>query len=210
MLLLAMTDTLDAILFDLGSVLLRYDPRRVFAAIEAFGPAVSPWEVFGDPHRWELQERAEIGALASAAKCAELNRLFGLERPEADWAAAWASGCTEPEPGMPELVAELAPRIAIGCLSNTVPWHWAAGLELVPGLAAMPHHLLSYELGCRKPGERIYRLSLEALGLPGERVAFIDDRPENVAGAEALGIRAILFEDAAQVRGALRGLGMSV
>ncbi len=197
-----------AILFDLGSVLLGYDGRLVFEAIQRLSPHVSPWEVFGAPDAWRLQQRAESGALSPAAKTRELNRLFQVQLPESAWAAAWAAGCTGPVPGMTRLVELLAPRFTLGCLSNTVPWHWATALRDVPALGLMQQHLISYELGCRKPGARIYELSLQALGLEGPQVLFVDDRPENIAGAERSGIRGILFEGAGELVRQLQGLGI--
>jgi FMN phosphatase YigB (HAD superfamily) len=172
------------------------------------GSSVSPWDVFGDPDAWQLQERAESGELDPIGKTRELNRLFGLDAPEASWAQAWAAGCTRPVHGMMQLVAGLERQVVLGCLSNTVPWHWAAGLRLVPVLEAMPHHLLSYELGCRKPGQRIYELSLAALDLEGPEVVFVDDRPENIEGARGVGIRGVLFEGAEQLAAELAGLGL--
>ena len=56
--------------------------------------------------------------------------------------------------------------------------------------------LSSCYLGLRKPEPAIYRRALDILGRPAERILFIDDRAENVAGAAAAGIKAIRFEGA--------------
>jgi putative hydrolase of the HAD superfamily len=62
------------------------------------------------------------------------------------------------------------------------------------------HHSFSYELRAAKPEAAIYRHAIEGLGVqPGEAL-FIDDRPENVAGAEACGIRSIQFESPRRLR----------
>ncbi|ARQ67622.1 HAD family hydrolase [Streptomyces marincola] len=42
-----------------------------------------------------------------------------------------------------------------------------------------------------KPDPRIYRLTLERMGLPGEACVFVDDRPENLPPAAALGITTV-------------------
>ncbi len=197
-----------AVIFDLGQVLLAYDEHLVFRAIEGLGPRRSPYEVFGDPLAWALQDLAEAGGITPAGMVVQLNRVFGLEIPEAAWASAWAAGCTGPVPGMLELLARLEPRTTVGVLSNTVPWHWASGLAQIPPLRRWEHCFLSYELGCRKPGERIYRLTLEGLGLPAEQVVFIDDRPENIRGARAVGMHGVLFEGSAALEHALASLGV--
>jgi HAD superfamily hydrolase (TIGR01509 family) len=50
----------------------------------------------------------------------------------------------------------------------------------------------------RKPKVAIYQRALDIVGRPAKRVLFIDDRPENVAGAAKVGMKAIRFagEDA--------------
>ena len=68
--------------------------------------------------------------------------------------------------------------------------------------------LCSCYLGLRKPEPAIYQQALGILGRPAERILFIDDRQENVAGAEAAGMRAIRFEGEAALRRELASLGV--
>jgi putative hydrolase of the HAD superfamily len=63
-------------------------------------------------------------------------------------------------------------------------------------------------LGLRKPGSAIYLRALDILGTPPQRVLFIDDRAENAAAAETVGMRAIRFEGAAELMGQLGELGV--
>src|SRR5579885_1856179 len=59
----------------------------------------------------------------------------------------------------------------------------------------------SFELGCTKPDRRIYEHALQGLGLPAEEALFIDDRPENVAGARRAGLHAELYTGWEDFRG---------
>jgi putative hydrolase of the HAD superfamily len=68
--------------------------------------------------------------------------------------------------------------------------------------------LSSCYLGLRKPEPAIYRRALDILGKPAERILFIDDRAENVAGAMAAGMKAIRFEGAEALRRQLEMLGV--
>jgi putative hydrolase of the HAD superfamily len=52
---------------------------------------------------------------------------------------------------------------------------------------------LSYEIRAVKPEPAVYEHCLEGLNTPPEQTLFLDDRIENVQGAELLGIRAIQF-----------------
>jgi 2-haloacid dehalogenase len=51
-----------------------------------------------------------------------------------------------------------------------------------------------------KPDAAIYRLALERFGLRAEEAVFVDDNADNVAGAEAVGMHAVLFTNAAAFR----------
>jgi putative hydrolase of the HAD superfamily len=60
--------------------------------------------------------------------------------------------------------------------------------------------LLSCEIGVDKPDPRAYQILLSEVQVAPENCIFIDDKPENVKAAKALGIDAILFTDPKQVR----------
>ncbi len=60
--------------------------------------------------------------------------------------------------------------------------------------------------GVRKPDPAIYALTLDRLGVTAQQAIFVDDMPENVAAAAALGIHAIQFRDQHQAAAAVRGL----
>jgi putative hydrolase of the HAD superfamily len=68
--------------------------------------------------------------------------------------------------------------------------------------------LSSCYLGMRKPEPAIYERALDILGRPAERILFIDDRAENVAGAMAAGMKSIRFEGAEALRRELEILGV--
>jgi putative hydrolase of the HAD superfamily len=63
-------------------------------------------------------------------------------------------------------------------------------------------------MGLRKPGSAIYLRALDILGVPSGRVLFIDDRTENAAAAEAVGMKAIRFQGASTLRSELASLGV--
>jgi len=62
-------------------------------------------------------------------------------------------------------------------------------------------------VGCRKPEERIYEMTLERLGLAGEACLFVDDIEVNCEGARKAGMAAVHFRDneqaIAEIRAAL-------
>ncbi len=63
-------------------------------------------------------------------------------------------------------------------------------------LREFDHVTFSYELRLVKPEAAIYRDALDGIGVRAEDALFLDDRIENVRGAEAVGMRAVRFESA--------------
>lgn len=68
--------------------------------------------------------------------------------------------------------------------------------------------IISALVGSRKPEEAIYRTTLTRLGLPASRCVFIDDRERNTRAAQALGMHAIVHQDAPSTRQALIRMGI--
>jgi putative hydrolase of the HAD superfamily len=68
--------------------------------------------------------------------------------------------------------------------------------------------LSSCYLGLRKPHREIYDRAVDILSRPADRILFIDDRPENVAAALAVGMKAIQFSGAEPLRRELETLGV--
>ncbi len=76
-------------------------------------------------------------------------------------------------------------------------------------LAYVDGGILSFLDHLIKPDEEIYRLIMDRYGLrPGETV-FVDDTPENIDAALALGWKGVVWHDRAQVEKDLRALGVS-
>ena len=58
------------------------------------------------------------------------------------------------------------------------------------------------QVGVRKPSPEPYLAVAEALGVPASECLFVDDLPVNCRGAEAVGMRSLVF-DVTDVRGSL-------
>ncbi len=67
----------------------------------------------------------------------------------------------------------------------------------------------SYQLGVAKPDPAIYRHVLKELGAAAAETLFIDDRPVNVATANALGMKGLVFSTVEQLRSDLIMAGLN-
>jgi putative hydrolase of the HAD superfamily len=65
-------------------------------------------------------------------------------------------------------------------------------------------------LGVRKPDEAIYRLALQVTQRAPEECVFIDDRPLNLESARRMGMRAIHYQSAQQLRAEFHRSGVEL
>jgi putative hydrolase of the HAD superfamily len=84
-------------------------------------------------------------------------------------------------------------RIATGILSN-MPGPMETGLRARhTWIDNFHHHTWSHALNLAKPEPAIYRHAIQGLHTPPENILFLDDKHENIAAAEALGMQAIQY-----------------
>ena len=112
-------------------------------------------------------------------------------------------------PGTSDIIRELkALGIRVFALSNWSRETFSRIIHTCDALALFEDIVLSADYGCIKPEEQIYRIALERFGMPVEALLFVDDSLPNVRGAEAVGLRALTFTTAEQLRRDLAALGI--
>jgi putative hydrolase of the HAD superfamily len=167
--------------------------------LDAFGVLYHPGDDVGEVL---IPFIAERGGIQDGAKIEALYREASLGRLEAQdfWRAVGLNPTFEDPyleriqlaPGVHEFLRSARRRFArIACLSNDVPG-WSHKLRERHGLTGeISSWLLSSDVGVRKPGAAIYTALLEELGVPGDRVLFVDDRLPNLDAATAFGIHTV-------------------
>ncbi len=149
--------------------------------------------------RGEVSEERFLAELGAA-----LEELLGRETHVHRFRWALFEGL-DPNPPMIELMRELrgsGRRMAM--LTNNVrEWepHWRA---MLPVDEIFEEVVDSGFVGHRKPEPRIYEITSERIGVPLERCLFVDDIRVNIEAAEALGMRAVHFQDNEQAIPAIR------
>lgn len=101
--------------------------------------------------------------------------------------------------GMERLLAEIAPRLPIHILSNYPRWYDDVRAQFRLDRFVAGHHP-SFAIGVRKPAPQYFERVLARIGLAPEQLLFVDDRPQNVDAARALGIPAAVFTGADDLR----------
>ena len=198
------------VVFDYGGVICTPQPKADVAALAAaVGVPVPDFQVLYWAYRLSY-DRAELdgttywhkvaaalGLSFSVSQIAELTRLDS---------ASWLHLCD----GTITLLEDLAAAGYRLALLSNAPADFAEVLVEQPVARFFEHLAFSAYLGSVKPEPECYRAVLAMLGASPGDVVFIDDRPENVAGAAAVGIHGVHFTTPEAVRTALAGHGILV
>jgi HAD superfamily hydrolase (TIGR01509 family) len=198
---------IDAVVFDLGNVLLRFDEtitRDRLAARTGKTPGQVETYFRTTPHVMHLV----LGKMTGQRFYRIVAEDLGFDGDYDEYAAIWSEIFTPIKP-MLKLAERLATQLPRLLLSNTNAIHMQYVFEHYPMLRNFDAHILSHEVGLLKPDRAIYELTIRRTGLKAGRVLFVDDIRANVEGARAVGMRAIRFEGAEQVRQELTKLGVA-
>jgi 2-haloacid dehalogenase len=196
-----------AIVFDIGGVLLDWDPRYLFRDVIA-DDATREWflrEVCSPA--WNLEQdrgRSWADAVAEA---------IGRYPEHADWIRTYDERWLETIGGVDEETADLVRDVRrtgmpTYALTNYSAEKWALSRESIDILRMFDGVVVSGEERVAKPDERIYRILIERYDLDPATTYFTDDAAANVEAARALGIDAERFVDAAQLRLQLADRGL--
>ena len=181
-------------IFDFGGVL----TTNVFASFKAFCideglPPDTVKELFrSNPDALGLLRKLEKGELSAAAFSEEFAGILGVE-PDGLVERLFAKA--GPDEAMIGAVRDLrAAGVKTGLISNS----WGEGLPYDKDMLAelFDAVVISGDVGLHKPDPEIFELGAERIGLAPTDCVFIDDLRENCAGAEAVGMTAVLHRGA--------------
>ena len=198
----------DALLFDLGRVVLDIDFGKV-AAIWAGHAGCEPAQLVGrfSPNdSWQRHERGEISDAEFFENLRALARHRDLGRPV---------------PGRLErdlhrrnarhrrIAGACRTSLPLYAFSNTNSAHVAHFSQAYADVLGHFREIyLSSTIGLRKPEAAAYDHVVKAIGMPASRIVFFDDSADNIAGARARGLTAVHVTSPDDVAKALAALGI--
>jgi epoxide hydrolase-like predicted phosphatase len=190
----------QAIVFDFGGVFVDSPFTAVAAAAADYGiePEVMMHTVFGPydqdtDHAWHRLERGEISLEDARAQIVAASLASGLPSLDpVELLMALAGGQLRND--MVAFCRSCRDRgLATGLLTNNAAEFADFWRPLLPLDELFDDVIDSSQVGLRKPDPAIYELSLERLGASAATTAFVDDAPGNVAGAQRVGMQAVLI-----------------
>ena len=202
-------DMHKAILFDLGKVLINFDFRRGYRALERLCPYAAeeiPRRLAGTG----LVERFETGLVQPRDFVDQMRRILDLKVDYDQFRAIWSSIFTDIL--IPESMLEgLRRRYRLVLVSNTNALHFEMIRESETYghlLRHFDHLVLSYEVHAMKPRPEIFQAAVKCAGCRPQECFYTDDIVAYSDAARTLGIDAAVFESPMQLAREMRGRGI--
>lgn len=197
----------SAVVFDLGGVLLDWDPRHLYrklfdddAAMEHFLSEVCTME-WHHAHDLGIPPEQTSPPLIAAHP----------EQAELIW--AWTRRSEEmlggPIEGTVEILRTLTDQgVPCYALTNMETWTYPGRRERYEFLRWFDGTVVSGFERVAKPDVRVFELLLDRFGLSAPTTLFIDDSAKNVRAARAVGMQAVEFESPDRLRRRLADAGL--
>jgi 2-haloacid dehalogenase len=199
---------IDAIIFDLGGVLIDWNPSYVFDKM--FEDEEQKKHFFENICTSDWNEKQDAGRSLK-----EATEELVTKHPE--WKAyieayygRWEEMLGGPIHGTVEILKQLKEqeKYKLYALTNWSAELFPIALERYDFLHWFDGRVVSGEEKMRKPFPEFYQLLLDRFGLNVEEILFIDDNTRNAKAAEAMGLKTIIFKSPFQLKEELAKLGI--
>lgn len=185
---------IDVVVFDIGNVLIRWDPRLLYrplfdeneALMEDFLSSVCTHDWNQEMDRGMSFAEGVARLTAERPDCAELIRIYD---------ECWQQMVPGAIDGTVELLERLKARgVPLYALTNFSAEKFAETLERFDFLKLFDGIVVSAHERLIKPDPRFYRVLFERHRIAPERAVFIDDLPANIEVARSLGMTGWVFD----------------
>lgn len=206
----ALQQPIDTVVFDLGNVLIQWNPRILFRKI--FGSDEAAMEHFlSEVCNTEWNEQQDAGRPWKEAIAAAVARHPAHEAHIRAFHERWSEMIPGAIDETVSILAQLREKpVRLLALTNWSDETFPIALERFPFLGWFEAIVVSGREKLIKPDPAIFQLLIERYRLDPASTVFIDDSRRNVDAAVAEGLHGIHFQHAAGLRAQLNALGMAL
>ncbi|MCT2557449.1 HAD family phosphatase [Tsuneonella sp. YG55] len=197
----------EAVVFDVGRVLVQWDLRALFAKLIPDGAELDWFLANVVTEAWHFQHDAgrPLGEMVPELQALHPDHAHLIEA----YATRFLETIPGPVPGTSALVERLAARaVPLYAITNFGAEFWA---QFRPTFAPLDHMraiVVSGEERIAKPDPAIFRLAADRFGHDPAKMLFIDDNAANVDAARSLGWQVHHFSDATALEADLARRGL--
>jgi putative hydrolase of the HAD superfamily len=198
----------DALLFDLGRVVLEIDFARTLKCWAGHA-GCEPARLIERFSHDEAYKRHERGEISDAEFFASLRGSLGIDVTDTQFLEGWNAIFAGPMPEIEPLLARAAEHLPLYGFSNTNRAHVTHfSRAFADVLGHFRKIFLSSTIGLRKPDAEAYDHVVKEIGVPASRIVFFDDSADNIEGARARGLIAVHVTSTRDIAEALAALGI--
>ncbi len=199
---------ITTIIFDLGGVLIDWDPRKVYRTI--FKTEVEIDDFFDRVCTMDWNERQDAGRALEEATEELVAEHPQWEKEIRAYYGRWEEMLVGPLHETVEILHRLkeSGRFKLYALTNWSAETFPVALRKYDFLHWFDGKVVSGEEKMRKPAPEFYRLLLDRYNVRPEDTLFIDDNLRNVEAARAMGIQTIHFQSAKDLERQLAAFGI--
>jgi putative hydrolase of the HAD superfamily len=198
----------DALLFDLGRVVIDVDFTRVLACWAGHA-GCEPSEIAARYAPDAAYFDHERGKISDEAFFDSLRRSLGIAITDEQFLEGWNSTFVGEMDGIVPLLERASQHLPLYAFSNTNRAHVETFTKIYADVLKPFRELyLSSTIGLRKPDAEAFDHVVKAMGVPASRIVFFDDLAENIEGARARGLKAVHVTSVSDIADALTALGI--
>jgi FMN phosphatase YigB (HAD superfamily) len=195
------------VLWDVGNVIVRWDPRTLYAKIFKEPAACDRFLFDVCTMAWHGETDRGLPAEENTRRLIE--RFPHYEAEIRAWWDRWdemfGGPIEETALAMEALAARGVPQFGLTNMAGPV---WPTIEPMAPAVRHLNAVVVSGDEGMIKPEPAIYRLACARSGLAPEQLLFVDDSLANIQAAEALGFHVLHFTDPAVLHPVLKAHGL--
>lgn len=199
------SNSVDALLFDLGGVVIEIDFDRAFWY----------WSLYSNQDRETIKskfefdsyyERHERGEIGTSEYFASLRGSLGINIRDEEFLKGWNSIFVDEIPGVVKLLSDIKEKLPIYAFTNTNLTHKSVWSEMFVHVPALFRKMfVSCEMGMRKPEPEAFNAISQEIGIKPEHILFFDDSVENISGARKIGMQAVHVQSFKDIENNLKG-----
>ncbi len=184
--------TIEAVVFDIGNVLIEWQPERFYDAVIGQNRRE---EMFADVDLHGMNERVDLGHGFSEVIYDQAEKYPQWADEIRMWHDRWIEMASPGIPHSIKLMKALQARgIPVFSLTNFGVESYELAARHYPFLSEFDRDFISGHLNVTKPSAQIYQTVEDVSGLSGHALIFTDDRPDNIFAAHERGWKTHLFE----------------
>ncbi len=202
-----MGGNIETVVFDLGGVLIDWDPKYLYRKIFTDETEMENFLATVTTNEWHMEQ--DRGRTMEEATASLISRHPEHAREIEAFYARWDEMFGGPIEGSVDVLRELRERaFPLYALTNFSAETFPRARDWYGFLGWFDEVVVSGEEGLIKPDKEIYGVLIERTGLDRAATVFLDDSPPNVTAARELGFTAVRFQSPPQLREELVNLGL--